>query len=614
MNQQSSASPDATALLLFTGGKLNEDSQRPLWIYKDYQGSLQGPFSAANMLQWYATKRLPDSLHMCGITQQTALSVPLTAVPANCFQPLGSLMASTAAGAHYVPLSITQSPGQLPINSGQTSTTSIASQATMVPIANTITSAQPLVPVPAPATFNIASRSGQALVANNSSAAGGISAAPLQVAPQVVQAGALMQNQPQQVLLTAQQQQQLQAKQPNMVVLQPQQQQPGQRQLVQVLGSQPQQPGAVMSRVALPQPAGLQPMPGRQLVVDASSGQQPQVPTSRAVLLSAAGVQQAQQGARLAGPQPVQSPGLAAVVSQQLQLVPGTGQQPTRALQMQLPSSASSQSGIPTLVTADLASRQQVAQPPLLQRASIELAPVPVSIQPRPSIGAELPQHRLQATAGPHSVAMVGGHLALGQQPTTSTAMSLKDLVQLALPGQHSQGPASGTTTGSGPASVGRSGQVPGLLAVARSSGTEVSQLVVSSRTAAGGIFGSGSSTPQQSKRHNLPAGSSFDSLQQLAQQASASAAGGGVRASPGIVNGNQDSKVPGGAAVNLTGDRIFSSTSSLLSMAHGADQLLKVPEPARASADAGKFGCVIAGILGACMTYTKISRCMLCC
>lgn len=93
--------------LLFTGGFINESlqSQRPVWIYRDHQGKLQGPFSASNMLQWYSTGRLPQDLLVCGVSQQTPTQA-LELVPTHCFRSLSQLVAASAQGVQYQPVSI----------------------------------------------------------------------------------------------------------------------------------------------------------------------------------------------------------------------------------------------------------------------------------------------------------------------------------------------------------------------------------------------------------------------------------------------------------------------------------------------------------------------------
>ncbi len=100
---------DTAALLLFTGGQLVGEAGRPVWLYKDHAGHVQGPFSAAAMLQWHSAQRLPAGLLVCGLGPSSA-AVPPSAVPPSLFQPLGSILASTAAGIRYNPPVLSSAP------------------------------------------------------------------------------------------------------------------------------------------------------------------------------------------------------------------------------------------------------------------------------------------------------------------------------------------------------------------------------------------------------------------------------------------------------------------------------------------------------------------------
>lgn len=108
------ASPEA---LLYTGGFLSDESQRPVWIYRDHHGKLQGPFSAASMLQWHSTGRLPQDLLVCGVAQPTTIQA-LESVPVSYFQPLNQLLAQVAQGAQYRPIAIARQPAAMQMLQG----------------------------------------------------------------------------------------------------------------------------------------------------------------------------------------------------------------------------------------------------------------------------------------------------------------------------------------------------------------------------------------------------------------------------------------------------------------------------------------------------------------
>lgn len=84
-------------------GALAALARAPLWVYKDEQLRIQGPFTSQQMLSWYAASQLPSGLPCCGVTADLAQTTPPSQVPHQLFQPIATLIQLAQLGAPYHP-------------------------------------------------------------------------------------------------------------------------------------------------------------------------------------------------------------------------------------------------------------------------------------------------------------------------------------------------------------------------------------------------------------------------------------------------------------------------------------------------------------------------------
>jgi hypothetical protein len=84
-------------------------SSSPYWLYKDELQRVQGPFSSAQMMQWFTANRLPSHLPCCGVTDDLAQSVQAGTVgqlvPVMPFESLQLLLTRAVAGQVSQPVS-----------------------------------------------------------------------------------------------------------------------------------------------------------------------------------------------------------------------------------------------------------------------------------------------------------------------------------------------------------------------------------------------------------------------------------------------------------------------------------------------------------------------------
>jgi len=73
-----------------------------MWRYIDYQGTVQGPFPAATMQQWYMSGDLPNDLPVCG--SERRVSPPNLPDP-SMYRPLADLIGEASRGQKYQPIS-----------------------------------------------------------------------------------------------------------------------------------------------------------------------------------------------------------------------------------------------------------------------------------------------------------------------------------------------------------------------------------------------------------------------------------------------------------------------------------------------------------------------------
>ncbi|KAK9820380.1 hypothetical protein WJX72_009667 [[Myrmecia] bisecta] len=86
---------------LFTGEE--QGSDEPLWRYRDPAGTIQGPFPAKAMIQWYNAGLLPATLPCCGTVRKVA---PPDLPDHSLYQPLGQLLKRVQAGIKFEPLTV----------------------------------------------------------------------------------------------------------------------------------------------------------------------------------------------------------------------------------------------------------------------------------------------------------------------------------------------------------------------------------------------------------------------------------------------------------------------------------------------------------------------------
>lgn len=461
------ATPEA---LLFTAGFLNDslEPQRPIWIYRDHQGKLQGPFSASSMLQWYSTGRLPQDLLVCGVAKATAQQTALELIPASCFRPLNQLVASAAQGIQYQPVSVAarQQPAGMQVVQGLPQAAAMRptmvggqQQISMLPAqpaqgAMTLPAVRPAAPQLQQA-FRPAGVGLQQVV-QLQNAAGVVQQQPNLVMMQ-------QQQQPQQVLITSQQQA-APAMQP--VMLMPQQQ-------------QQMQPRPII--LQQPQPIGPRPQLQQPVMQQQQQQGQPIV------------LQQVPAAARMAAPQQVpggvalQQPGSMQMPLQQQGMLRPTGvpgvSMPGPAIQ------ASTRPGQPILL-------KQQQQQPILQGAGAA-----AKLQQQQPPGVALMQQQQQPPQGLAGTAAAAAAPASGDAATAHVAQRLEHLAAQAH--QH----------------VRPAGPVPPPISVSTlggptSTGPNSARLAVGPLSA--GSLGGGSAT------------NSFNNLDQLVRQANAAAAASG--------------------------------------------------------------------------------------
>ena len=352
------AQPKAVAsaeALLFTGGFLHDESQRPIWVYRDHQGKLQGPFTAANMVQWYSTGRLPQDLLVCGVSQPTAPRA-LEAVPVSCFRPLNQLIASVAQGMQYQPITIAaRQPAPMQLMQG-----GLPPQTQMMRPMN------PQGPMQLQQLNMMAAQAGQAPMA--------LPSAVRPAAPQLQQAFRPNMGVQQLVQL-----QQPQPQQPNMVMLQ-QQQQPQQMLLTSQQQAAPALQPMMLMQQQQPHQVVLQPQ--------GLTGPRPQMaPAQPQVML---------QQARMAAPQQ----GPSGAILQQLPQQPGMQLQPMQQQQPGLVRPAGvPPGGVGMPVGAGIAMRP--GQPMILQPMQQAGAVAANAAQPAAVANLQPPVQILQANAAP---------------------------------------------------------------------------------------------------------------------------------------------------------------------------------------------------------------------
>jgi len=59
----------------------SEDGVLPFWYYKDPEGTIHGPFSIEEMMDWYAGGHFSDQLEVAGVEETTAGVEETTKVP-----------------------------------------------------------------------------------------------------------------------------------------------------------------------------------------------------------------------------------------------------------------------------------------------------------------------------------------------------------------------------------------------------------------------------------------------------------------------------------------------------------------------------------------------------
>lgn len=327
--------------LLFTGGYVNDalQSQRPVWIYRDHQGKLQGPFSAPSMLQWYSTGRLPQDLLVCGVSPTTPQQA-FELIPANCFRPLNQLVASTAQGIQYQPVAIaaSQQAGMQMVQGvpqvQAVRPTMIANQQGAMQMQQVLAAQQVQGAMTLPAVRPPAPQLQQAFRPNlgpqqvvQLPSTGVQQVMQQQQAPNLVM---MQQQQPQQVIITSQQQP-ASAMQPVMLMPQQPQQQVRPVVLPQTMGPRPQlQQQMVMpaARMAAPQQG-----PGGVLLQQVPQQPTMQLPVQQQGLVRPAGV----AGVSMPGPAAAVRPGqpmlLQAQPQQQQTLLQAAGNKAQPVLQ-----------------------------------------------------------------------------------------------------------------------------------------------------------------------------------------------------------------------------------------------------------------------------------------
>jgi hypothetical protein len=460
------ATPEA---LLFTAGFLNDslEPQRPIWIYRDHQGKLQGPFSASSMLQWYSTGRLPQDLLVCRVAKATAQQTALELIPASCFRPLNQLVAAAAQGVQYQPVSIAarQQPAGMQVVQALPQAAAMRpavvggqQQISMLP-AQPVQQGAMALPAVRPAAPQLQQAfqpagMGMQQVVQLQSAAGMV-----QQQPNLVM---MQQQQPQQVLITSQQQA-APAMQP--VMLMPQQQQMQPRPIVL------QQPQALGPRPQLQQPVMQQQQQQGQPMV----------------------LQQVPAAARMAAPQQVaggvtlqqvpQQLGSMQMPLQQQGMVRPAGVVPA-GVSMPAPAMASVRPGQPMLL------QQQQQQQAILQGAGAAAKPPGVALTQQQQ---QSPQALLAGTAAAAAPAS-------GDAATAHVAQRLEHLAAQAHQHVRPAGPVP-------PISIDKLGGPA-------SSGPTSGRLVLGPLSARS--LGGGSAT------------SSFNNLDQLVRQANAAAAASG--------------------------------------------------------------------------------------
>jgi hypothetical protein len=519
LQQQLGSGPGGTsAILLFTGGHVNDESTRPLWVYKDHHGNLQGPFSAANMLQWYNNQRLPQDLLLCGITPQTALQ-PLSSIPPSLFQPLNRLLASCAMGVPYSAFSMVKTSVQPVTNlpQGQLLAANAFRHMAQLPPPN-----------PMAATGRQLQLSSGSITPSSASQT---IITPTGMMPGLTMTGQQQQQAPSKALAAApynmrqgfaqlqtalQQHQQQHQQQPQVVVLQQAQPQPQQQQVLQGVVAAAPQPVSAQRQVLLLQQQQQQLLLQQQqssqaqLVLQRFASLQPQQQVLQplqglARQLSASTQQLAQQAQQQQHP-----------VVPDVQLVPAGAIMATAGTGSTLPASSS------VSLTSDMLMGQaeverQLQQTHLGRRQ--QWGPCTATTQARQYPGAEAVQQRLQhlSGAGAAPSMTLTGAAGAGLQVQTAAFLAQQ---------QEQQHLASAMQTGRGTAGFAMPQQQQQQLRLPASSSSSPAAAARSMPMAgsgAGPSLGNSSSTAHNSV---LMTSSSFNSLQQLMRQAAAGAAG----------------------------------------------------------------------------------------
>ena len=93
---------EAIARRLFTAGAALATDE-PMWRYRDPSGTVQGPFPAGSMVEWYGAGYLGADLPTCGASRK----VGAPHLPLAChYAPLAALLASVARGEAFHPLTL----------------------------------------------------------------------------------------------------------------------------------------------------------------------------------------------------------------------------------------------------------------------------------------------------------------------------------------------------------------------------------------------------------------------------------------------------------------------------------------------------------------------------